>query len=162
MKRYVLIIVALLCVWQAPGQRRIPAAVLEDLQGKRYEIHRAFSDSIPVVLAFWSTACKPCIQELDALSELYEDWKQMVDFKVVAVAVDDSRTAIKVRPMAEGREWPFEVLLDKNQDLKRAMNVHSIPFVYVSDKRGNVVYTHSGYTPGSEAGILEALKKLKP
>ncbi len=162
MKKYVLIIAALLGVWQVSAQRRIPAAVLEDLQGKRYEIHQTFNDSIPVVLAFWSTACKPCIQELDALSETYEDWKQMGEFKVVAVATDDSRTAVKVRPMVKGREWPFEVLLDKNQDLKRAMNVHSIPFVFVLDKRGNVVYSHRGYTPGSEAGILNALKQLKP
>ena len=62
------------------------------------------------------------------MSEVFEDWREKLDFKVVAVSTDDSRAALRARSMAEGREWPFELLLDKNQELKRAMNVNSIPF----------------------------------
>lgn len=162
MKRIVFMTGLLLLTLSTWAQRRLPETTVEDLQGKRYEIRQVLNDSLPVVLAFWSTTCKPCLQELEALSEVFEEWKKTVDFKVVAVSVDDSRTAVKVRPLAEGREWPFEVLLDKNQDLKRAMNVSSIPFLFVLDRTGKVVYTHNGYTPGAEMEILRILHRWKP
>lgn len=64
--------------------------------------------------------------------------------------------------MVEGREWPFTVILDRNQDLKRAMNVNGIPFLFVLDKTGRIVYTHNGYTPGAETAVLSVLEKLRP
>jgi len=143
------------------SQRQLPEVTVENTGGDRCAIREVLNDSVPVVLAFWATTCKPCIQELDALCEVFEDWKAISDFKVVAVSTDDSRAALRVRSMAEGREWPFEVLLDKNQELKRAMNVNSIPFLFVLDRTGRVVYSHCGYTPGSEAEVLNVLEKLK-
>lgn len=162
MKSLFVILGLLFITLNGVGQRQLLSAKVEDLEGNQYEIRHVLNDSVPVVLAFWSTTCKPCIQELDALSEAYEEWKETVEFKVVAVAIDDSRTAAKVRPMVEGREWPFEVLVDKNQDLKRIMNVNSIPFLLVLDKTGKIVYSHTGYTPGSEMEVLDVLEKMKP
>lgn len=146
-----------------PGhaQKELPRAAVENLANETIDIRSVLNDSVPVVLSFWGTTCKPCLMELDALAEVYEEWQQQVAFKVVAVATDDSRAASKVKAMAGGRGWPFMVVLDKNQDLKRAMNVNSIPFLYVVDRKGQIVYTHSGYTPGSELEVYEELLKLK-
>ena len=143
------------------SQKELPKVTVETLKGEAIDIRSVLGDSIPVVLSFWGTTCKPCLMELDALTEVYDDWQEEVKFKVVAVATDDSRAASKVKAMAGGRGWPFEVILDKNQGLKRAMNVNSIPFLYVMDKKGKIVYTHAGYTPGSELQVLNVLKKLK-
>lgn len=162
MKRYFLVVCLLFPVIVSYSQRSLPSVVVEDLQGNRYEISGIMNDSLPVVLAFWSTTCKPCIQELDALNEVFDEWKEIVEFKVVAVATDDSRASVKVCPMVKGREWHFLVLLDKNQDLKRAMNVNSIPYLFVLDRSGKVVYSHNGYTPGAEMEVLKILKQLKP
>lgn len=162
MKGCILAVVLVLLFQHVFSQRQLPDVTVENLAGDRCSVREVMNDSVPVVLAFWATTCKPCIQELDALSEKFEDWKEILDFKVVAVATDDSRTALKVRPMTEGRDWPFEVLLDKNQELKRAMNVSSIPFLFVLDKTGKVVHSHCGYTPGAEMEVLNVLEKLKP
>lgn len=161
MRRCVSVIGLVLLFLDVFSQRQLPDVTVENSGGDRYAIKEIMNDSLPVVLAFWATTCKPCIQELDALSEVLEDWKEIIDFKVVAVSTDDSRSALKVRSMAEGREWPFEILLDKNQEFKRAMNVNSIPFLFVLDRTGKVVYSHSGYTPGSEREVLNVLEKLK-
>lgn len=143
------------------AQKELPKVQVETLKGETIDVRSVLNDSLPVVISFWGTTCKPCLMELDAIADVYEDWQAEVKFKVVAVATDDSRAASKVRAMAGGRGWPFEVVLDKNQELKRAMNVNSIPFLYIADKSGKIIYTHSGYTPGSELEILKVLKGLK-
>lgn len=143
------------------SQKQLPKVNVENLKNETVAIGSVLSDSVPVVLSFWSTTCKPCILELDALGEQYEDWQEDFKFKVVAVSIDDSRAASKVRALVEGRGWPFTILLDKNQDLKRALNVNTMPQLFVLDKHGNIIYTHTGYTPGSEMEVYEVLKKMK-
>ena len=99
MKKRTLIIGLIFLFFNGIAQRQLPGVIVEDMEGKSGDIRGILNDSVPVVLAFWGTTCKPCIQELDALSEVFEDWKKRVDFKVVAVSTDDSRAAVKVRPM---------------------------------------------------------------
>ena len=83
-------------------------------------------------------------------------------FNVVAVAIDDSRSVSKARAMANGFGWDdFVLLFDKNQDFKRAMNVSTTPQSYIIDGEGRVVYSHSGYTPGSEYELFQKIKELQ-
>lgn len=129
MKKRILIVFMMVSVLlPAMAQKELPKVMVENLKNETIDIRSVLSDSLPVVLSFWGTTCKPCLMELDALAEVYEEWQETVPFKVVAVATDDSRAASKVKAMAGGRGWPFDVVLDKNQDLKRAMNINSIPF----------------------------------
>ena len=117
----------------------------------------------PAIISFWSTSCKPCIRELDAIYDALPDWKETADFNVVAVSTDDSRLLAKARSFSEGRGWgeDFILLFDKNQDFMRAMNVSVVPHVFVVDAKGKVVYSHTSYIPGNEVELLEAVKKAK-
>ena len=82
--------------------------------------------------------------------------------KVVAVSVDDARTISRARAMAQGQGWDdYVCVYDKNQDFKRAMNVAQTPHVFIVDGKGNIVYSHSGYSPGSEYELFEIIKELK-
>ena len=47
-----------------------------------------------------------------------------------------------------------------NQDLKRELNIQSVPFTVVVDATGKVVSTHSGYVEGDEFVLEEELQKL--
>ena len=62
--------------------------------------------------------------------------------------------------MTQGYGWQFNCVFDKNQDLKRAMNVSLTPQTFIVDASGKIVYSHSGYTPGSEAELFERLVEL--
>ena len=79
---------------------------------------------------------------------------------MVAVSIDDSRSAGKVKPYIESQKWTYEVLLDVNQDLKRALNIQSVPFSVLVDANGKIVSTHSGYVEGDEFVLEEELQKL--
>lgn len=161
MKKCCFLIVLLVITSFVWAQKQLPSVQVEDLQGKTLNIREILNDSVPVVLSFWSTTCKPCITELDAFGEDYEERQEELGFKVVAVSTDDERSASKVKVMVNGRNWPFEVLLDKNQDLKRAMNVVMEPQLFILDKDGKIVYAHTGYVPQGEEEVYNQLRKLK-
>lgn len=142
------------------SQTRLPTVALDDTDGDEIRISDFVSLNKPLVISFWATYCGPCLEEFDAVSEHYDQWKKEVDFEFIAVSIDDARSAAKVKSLASGRKWPFIVLIDENQDVKRAMNVTGIPFCFIFDKNGKYVYKHSGYLPGDEFIILKELKKL--
>ena len=119
-------------------------------------------DGTPMIISFWSTTCKPCIMELNAINDNLVDWLEEVDMKVVAVSVDDARTVSRARAMTKGQGWDdYVCVYDKNQDFKRAMNVSLTPHTFIVDGKGKIVYSHSGYTPGSEQELFEKIKALK-
>lgn len=138
----------------------LPAANIENASGETIS-STTIVDGKPFILSFWSTTCKPCIMELNAINENIEEWRTEADFNVVAVSIDDSRSLAKAKAMANGFGWDFTVLYDKNQDFKRAMNVANIPQVYVCDATGKIVYSHSGYTPGGENELFDKIKELQ-
>lgn len=141
--------------------QQFPNVSCEDQNGNRVETASLVDGKTPFVVSFWSTTCKPCIKELDALSEQMADWLEEVSFRVVAVSVDDSRSVTRARALADGRGWgEFTLLYDQNSDFKRALNVNYTPHVFVFDRDGRQVYSHTGYLPGGEAELLEAIRKL--
>ncbi len=162
MKKILAIVLFAALGFMAQAQSKLPNVTITDLSGKSFETSSIIEEGVPVILSFWYTTCKPCLQELGALNDAYVDWIEEADFKVVAVSTDDSRSSSKVEPMVKGRGWSdFTFLLDVNGDLKRAMNVQTQPTVFILDGKGNIVYTHIGYTPGNEEELFEQILKLQ-
>lgn len=160
MKKYILFCLISIVGKFVSAQTQLPTVQLNTLKGEAINSQSLLNDSVPVVISFWSTICKPCIEELNAFRDQLTKWQKEADFKIVAVSTDDARSFSRVRTFVASREWPFTILLDKNQDFKRALNVNTIPQLYIVNRNGNIVYSHIGYTPGSEAKVLEVLKGL--
>ena len=160
MKKLLFLMFALVMGFSASAQT-LPDVKIENQEGKVVSI-REVIDGTPMIISFWSTTCKPCIMELNAINNNLPDWLEEVDMKVVAVSVDDARTVSRARAMTKGQGWDdYVCLYDKNQDFKRAMNVSLTPHTFIVDGKGNIVYSHSGYTPGSEQELFEKIKALK-
>lgn len=142
------------------GEKKLPSLTLTDINGKKVTISDYSNSGKITVLSFWATWCIPCKKELNNLADLYEEWAKKYNVQIIAVSIDDSRNSTKVKPYIDGQRWPYEVLLDVNQDLKRELNIQSVPFTVVADKNGKVVYTHSGYVDGDEYVLEEELQKI--
>jgi cytochrome c biogenesis protein CcmG/thiol:disulfide interchange protein DsbE len=142
------------------GERSLPTLSLTDMNGKKVNVADLGKTGQITVLDFWATWCVPCKKELNNINDLYDDWKKKYNVNVVAVSIDDSRSSTKVKPYAEGQRWSYDVLLDVNQDLKRDLNIQSVPFTIVLDKTGKIVYSHSGYTEGDENILEDAIAGL--
>ena len=160
MKKLLFLMLAVMVGVSASAQS-LPDVKIENQEGKVIST-KSLADGTPMIISFWSTTCKPCIMELNAINDNLYDWLEEVDMKVVAISVDDARTVSRARAMTKGQGWDDCVCLyDKNQDFKRAMNVSLTPHTFIVDGKGNIVYSHSGYTPGSEQELFEKIKKLK-
>ena len=137
----------------------LPSVDIKDLTGKTISTSSLLDGNSPVILSFWATWCSPCIKELDAISENLEDWQDEREVRVIAISIDDSRTSMRVLPLADGRGWEFDVYLDSNGDLKRAMNVVNPPHTFVINTEGEIVYQHTAYAEGDEEELFEQVKQ---
>lgn len=138
--------------------QQIPQITLKAIDGKTINIRDLSQSDDLKVFSFWATWCVPCINELDAISDVYEEWQEETNVEIVAIATDDSRTQKRIRPLVNGKGWDYTILLDNNQELKRALNITTIPYTIIV-QNGKIIYQHSGYTPGSEDELYEIIKR---
>ena len=139
---------------------QIPSADVKTLDGKTINTNTISNDGKPIIISFWATWCKPCVKELSAISDVYEDWVDETGVKLIAVSIDNARSMKRVAPYVSGKAWDYEVLLDPNGDFKRVMNVVNVPHTFLIDGNGKVVYQHTSYADGDEEELFELVKKL--
>ena len=142
------------------AQTKMPDVSISDIDGKKISIKNDFNEKDKIyVFSFWATWCTPCIAELDEINEVKEEWKKELSIDFIAVATDDSRTQKRIKPLVNGKGWTYKILLDSNQDLKRALSIVNIPYTVVV-KNGEIVHIQNGYVPGSENELYTKLKSL--
>ena len=155
MKKILLVAVIIFSTLNIVAQ--LPDVRLQDINGKTIQTGSITNNGKPIIISFWATWCKPCLRELKAIHEVYPDWQDETGVKMIIVSNDQAQDANRVKPMVDGFGWEYEVLLDRNGDFKRAMNVQNVPHVFVLDGKGKIVYNHAGYVDGGEEDIYEAL-----
>lgn len=144
----------------ATAQKSVPAINVKTLEGKSINIQEYTNNGKITVLSFWATWCSPCKKELNAISDVYEQWQEDYNMQLVAVTIDDARALRKVKPMVDGFSWDYIVLSDVNEELKKALNFQTVPQTFLVDQEGNIVYAHSGYSPGDENELEEKIAAL--
>jgi cytochrome c biogenesis protein CcmG, thiol:disulfide interchange protein DsbE len=140
---------------------KLPNVTVKTLGGKSISSSEISNNGKPLLLVFWKSCCSPNIKMLDAISEVYSDWKEETGVVLYAVSIDDSRSSSGIGPLVNGKGWEFKVLLDINSDFKRAMNVNGTPHIFVLNGNNEVVWQKTTYSPGDENEIYKILKTLK-
>ncbi len=143
------------------AQESFPSVKLKAVSGRQVDFKDLVNESkdTVMVVSFWATWCIPCVSELDNINDEFEDKQAIKPFKFYGVAIDDSRTAQRVKAFVRGKGWKFDVFTDVNSELKRALNITDVPHVIIF-KNGKIVYRHTGYIAGEEDNLFETIKNL--
>jgi peroxiredoxin len=132
------------------GTRR-PDFEHDDIEGNR--IAASDFDGAPLLLNFWATWCKPCVEEMPMLSDLQQS-RSNQGLRIVGIALDDAERA---RQFAAdmGVEYPIlvggvDVVLTGRRFGNRT---GMLPFSVLIDSGGTIRWVHLG---ALERPVLEA------
>ena len=141
------------------SQNIIPNTKIKNLESEFIYTNDVLNQNNFYIISFWATWCIPCINELDAIVDIYEDLEKD-NIEVIAISTDDARTKKRVRPMISGKDWNFKILLDENHDLKRVLNIVGIPHTIIT-KGTKIIYRRIGYSPGEEVDLFDFIREYE-
>ena len=108
-----------------------------------------------LVINFWFTACKPCIQEIPQLNKLVEENKDSVIFLAPA---PENETQIKKFL----KKYTFNYnIIPSALDYIAAMNIENFPTHLVVDKQGMIRQVFIGYANDIKEKLQAEIDKLK-
>lgn len=139
------------------GLRKGPNFKLENLNGDMVELNTELGSG-PVLLSFWATWCKPCLEELAEYKKIYNEFKDQ-GFKMYAISTDDEKTVAKVKPLVSSKNYNFPVLLDTNSETARLYYAQAMPYSVILDKDGLIIYSHLGYMKGDEIKVRDKISE---
>jgi cytochrome c biogenesis protein CcmG, thiol:disulfide interchange protein DsbE len=108
--------------FQLRAQSPLLSAQIKTIRGAMIPFSSAIQKDSLILVCFWATESDPSIAELNAINAKFEKWKQSLSFRLMAVSVDESRTASRVKGLINANEWKFDVYTDINGELRKALN----------------------------------------
>jgi peroxiredoxin len=107
-----------------------------------------------VLVNFFATWCVPCRQELPHLQRIWEEYSGDGDFRMVVVGQKESLETVK--NFKEERHFGFPMAPDLAGSVFADYATESIPWTYLIDRNGIIVYQCKGYYK-TEISKLRAL-----
>lgn len=138
--------------------RQAPNFKLVNLDGKYVELNKEAGNG-PILLSFWATWCKPCLEEMAEYNKIYEQYKDK-GFSLLAISTDNEKSVAKVKPYIKSKGYNFSVLFDTNSEVARKYYAQQMPYTILIDKSGNIVYSHLGYMKGDEQKVEKLIAEL--
>lgn len=108
-----------------------------DISHKSYSFEEVQNGKL-VLLVFWASWCKPCRQEIPAIKEFYNQYKDKVS--IVSLSIDDKYDNWKTAVDKEQMPWlNLSGLPRSNNAVKKAYNILAVPNMILIDKNGNTL-----------------------
>jgi cytochrome c biogenesis protein CcmG, thiol:disulfide interchange protein DsbE len=137
-----------------PGERaEVAGFALKALDGARVSLDASRGEVVVVV--FWATWCKPCKRLISWLGERPDG------LRVLAVAMDEPRTAARIRGLVRRSGWRMPVLHDRDGAVAARLNPRGLaPFTLLIDRQGRLAHAREGFAAGDEAELGARLDAL--
>jgi thiol-disulfide isomerase/thioredoxin len=109
-----------------------------------------------ILLDFWATWCKPCIENIQYLQSLERELDQL-GVEIIMVAIDDTHERVRSFVKKNRLHWA-SILIDKSMSIpvKRYYNAEAIPQSILVSPAGLIVQAGSSLR---NPRLLETLRK---
>ncbi|MEO8413457.1 MAG: TlpA disulfide reductase family protein [Ginsengibacter sp.] len=104
-----------------------------------------------VFINFWFAACAPCIAEMDALNELFSNFRQDKNFAFVSFTFENSK---EIDLLKKKYDIHYDVYSISQAECYRLNNNSGFPTSIILDAQGYVLFIHSA----DQLGKLEIKK----
>lgn len=95
-----------------------------------------------MLVNFWATWCKPCVEEMPDLNRLHKDLAGK-GFTVVGISLD-SGSVKPVKNLAKKMEIAYPVVMGSNKIARQFGEIVGIPVTFLVDRQGTVVKRYDG------------------
>lgn len=97
-----------------------------------------------IVIDFWYKSCAPCLKQMISLQKLHEKYTAN-EIYIVGVNMFDDPIKDKMKQFLEARNVTFTTVY-RGKSIAETYGVSAAPALYIIDKSGLIIYTHSGYS----------------
>ena len=125
---------------------------LLDLKGNIHDFNN--SKGKVIVVNFWATWCPPCIAEMPSLHNLYEDYKDRVDFYFVSNEAPDI-----IKSFLEKNNYNLEVSIPRTK-YPMVFDISGIPRTFLIDKQGKIVIDKTGAANWNSEKVRSTIDNL--
>jgi len=115
---------------------KAPDFNLLDIKGKKVALQNLKNNY--VLLTFWSTSCKPCLEEMPTILQLNNSYAQK-KLTVISVSTDTEREIFLKTIKKYQMNWIN--IYGNLGDIIKSYGVKSIPQIYLIDKSGKIIYS---------------------
>ena len=135
-------------------KQSIPLA-LDNLAGERVSLDQ-YKDQV-VLLNFWSSWCKPCVEEIPSLIRLKNKLDRQ-NFQIITINVGESKQTIE--DFMKRVKFNLPILLDDSGVAVRDWGVYAYPSSFLLDKNGSIRYAYRGALEWDTPGIIKTISQL--
>ncbi len=139
-----------------PAQWPMPTFDLETLDGKRF-LSSTLSGKVALV-DFWATYCKPCIEEIPDLNELYARYRAK-GLVVLGVTIQ-SGWASDIKADAQRFKIAYPVVVGDRDVEKRFGGIWGLPTTFLVDRNGQIYRKYTGQYPQKRVQIAADVQRL--
>jgi cytochrome c biogenesis protein CcmG, thiol:disulfide interchange protein DsbE len=110
-----------------------------------------------LVLNFWASWCKPCVDEMPSLNEFS---KRMAKEGVTVLGISVDHDEAKYKKFLKDANIAFETYRDEKADISSAYGTYKYPETYIIDKQGKVIEKIIGEEFWLNPNVINRIRRL--
>ncbi|MBW1858551.1 MAG: TlpA family protein disulfide reductase [Deltaproteobacteria bacterium] len=127
---------------------KAPDLAITTIEGKPFKLHELTGQNQLVIVNFWATWCRPCIEEMPDMEKVHLAYQ---DKGVAFVGIAAQDNAWKVKEFLAQHKVTYRIAVDDQNEIANAFGgIKALPTTLFIDRENNIVKYHRGYLAGNE------------